>query len=105
MASAFLSGVFMRSTLACLLLLASLLAHAEAPARKDVLKLAARVADWQLAHMDRSPGISTFGEETYQPRSWQKGAFWVGMTHLADATGQKRFVDAILANGRATRWM
>jgi rhamnogalacturonyl hydrolase YesR len=99
-------GTFLisRCVLACLLALASLPANAEAAARKHVLKLAARVADWQLAHMDKSPGVSTFGEETYQPRSWQKGAFWVGMTRLADASGQKRFADAILANGRATQW-
>ena len=25
------------------------------------------------------------------PRSWQQGAFWVGMTHLADVSGEKRF--------------
>jgi rhamnogalacturonyl hydrolase YesR len=77
---------------------------ASAASRKDVLSLAARVADWQLAHMAATPGITTFSEETYQPRSWQKGAFWVGMTHLADASGEKRFADAILANGRATSW-
>jgi rhamnogalacturonyl hydrolase YesR len=54
--------------------------------------------------MDKAPGITSFGEETYQPRSWQKGAFWVGMTRLADVTGEKRFADAILANGRLTQW-
>jgi len=78
--------------------------NAGAESRKDVLKLAARVADWQLAHMSAAPGITSFSEETYQPRSWQKGAFWVGVTRLADASGEKRFADAILANGRATGW-
>jgi len=77
---------------------------AGAESRQDVLTLAARVADWQLAHMSAAPGITSFSEETYQPRSWQKGAFWVGMTRFADASGQKRFADAILANGRATGW-
>jgi len=77
---------------------------ADTPSRKDVLALAARVADWQLAHMAAAPGITSFSEETYQPRSWQKGAFWVGMTHFADASGEKRFAAAILANGRTTAW-
>jgi rhamnogalacturonyl hydrolase YesR len=90
-------------------LLASLLsftvaAGAQTPARKDVLQLGARAADWQLAHLDHSPGITSFGEETYQPRSWQKGAFWLGLTRLADLSGEQRFAAAILANGRATRW-
>ena len=94
----------MKLAYALMLALISVASLAETPARKDVLKLAARVADWQLAHMDKSPGITTFGEETFQPRSWQKGAFWVGMTRFADASGEQRFTEAILANGRATRW-
>src|SRR5262245_24212837 len=78
---------------------------ASAAPRKDVLDVAARVADWQLAHMDKIPGgITSFSEETMRPRSWQKGAFWVGMTRLADASNEKRFRDAILAQGRANEW-
>ncbi len=73
----------MRLTLA-LMLFSTLAAGADTPARKDVLGLATRVADWQLAHMNAAPGITSFSEETYQPRSWQKGSFWVGMTRLAD---------------------
>ena len=94
----------MKVVLATMLALASMAAGADTPARKDVLELAARAADWQLAHMDQAPGITSFGAETYQPRSWQKGAFWVGMTHLADVSREKRFADAILANGHATQW-
>jgi rhamnogalacturonyl hydrolase YesR len=94
----------MKITLALLLAMTSIVAGAATPSRQQVLAVAARVADWQLAHMDKAPGITSFSEETYQPRSWQKGAFWVGMTRLADASGEKRFVDAILANGRATQW-
>ena len=93
----------MRLTLA-LMLFSTLAAGAETPARKDVLGLAMRVADWQLAHMNAAPGITSFSEETYQPRSWQKGSFWVGMTRLADVAGEKRFADAIIDNGRATQW-
>jgi rhamnogalacturonyl hydrolase YesR len=72
--------------------------------RKDVLKLAARVADWQLQRMGATQGISSHLEETLSPLAWQKGAFWVGMTRLADATGEKRFREAILAQGRANNW-
>jgi rhamnogalacturonyl hydrolase YesR len=79
-------------------------AHARSLERVYPLEIGARVADWQLAHMSAAPGITSFSEETYQPRSWQKGAFWVGMTRFADVSGEKRFADAILANGRAAGW-
>lgn len=78
---------------------------ASADSRKEVLALASRVADWQLAHLEKMPaGVTSFSEETQRPRSWQKGAFWVGMTRLADVTQEKRFRDAILAQGRANAW-
>jgi rhamnogalacturonyl hydrolase YesR len=76
-----------------------------APQRQGILELAARVADWQLARMDAShAGIESFVEETRSPRSWQQGAFWVGMIHLADISPEPRFRAAILAMGRANRW-
>ena len=79
------------------------MASAELPPRKEVLKLAARVADWQLARLDAAH-ITHFKEETRSPLSWEQGAFWVGMTRLADASGEKRFREAILAQGRANQW-
>jgi rhamnogalacturonyl hydrolase YesR len=94
----------MKSYLLATLVGISLAPVAGAESHKEVLALASRVADWQLAHMSAAPGITSFSEETYQPRSWQKGAFWVGMTRFADVSGEKRFAAAILANGRATGW-
>src|SRR6187549_3948742 len=77
---------------------------ADNPTRQDVLKLASRVADWQLERMGATHGVTKFAEETANPRSWQQGAFWVGMTHLADATNEKRFATAINAMGKANQW-
>jgi rhamnogalacturonyl hydrolase YesR len=76
---------------------------ADLPKRKEVLGLAARVADWQLARLDAAH-ITHFKDETREPRSWEQGAFWVGMTRLADVSGKKRFSDAILKQGRANQW-
>jgi rhamnogalacturonyl hydrolase YesR len=76
---------------------------ADSPTRKQVLTTAARVADWQLAHLD-GEYITHFKEESKDPRSWEQGAFWVGLTRLADASGERRFSDAILAHGRGTQW-
>jgi rhamnogalacturonyl hydrolase YesR len=93
---------------ACLLAIfttASATAPTDGPWRRsDVLALASHVADWQLEHMTATPGITSFAAEAANPRSWQRGAFWVGMTHLADVTGEKRFAEAIHAQGRANEW-
>ena len=82
-----------------LLLMLALLAiapsHAEVPARKDVLRLASRVADWQLSHLDAA---------SKGAKGWEQGAFWVGMTHFAESTGEKRYSDAIMSMGRSNQW-
>ena len=77
---------------------------AEETSRDDVLELASRVADWQLARMGATQGVTRFAEETANPRSWQQGAFWVGMTHLADVTGKKRYAGTILKMGANNQW-
>jgi rhamnogalacturonyl hydrolase YesR len=77
---------------------------AEITSRKDVLKLASRVAHWQLDRMGATHGVTKYAEETADPRSWQQGAFWVGMTHFADVSGKKRFAEAIIAMGKANQW-
>jgi rhamnogalacturonyl hydrolase YesR len=87
----------------CFLLPASVFAT-DAPSRRQVLATAARVADWQLARLDGQHITSHMSEESRDPRSWQQGAFWVGMMHLADASGEKRFTQAVLAQGKANHW-
>lgn len=77
---------------------------ADAPARAQVLATASRVADWQLARLDGRHITSHMSEESRDPRSWQQGAFWVGMTHLAEVTGESRYSDAIVAMGRSNQW-
>ena len=74
-----------------------------AHSRKDVLAVAARVADWQLAHLD-GEYLTHFKDESRSPRSWEQGAFWLGLTHLADAGGAPRFGQAVLDMGRTNQW-
>jgi rhamnogalacturonyl hydrolase YesR len=85
------------------LLVPSLSFAADSPARKDALKVAARVADWQLARMDAAH-ITHMKEESKDAKSWEQGAFWVGMTRLADVSGNPKYREAILAMGRANTW-
>jgi rhamnogalacturonyl hydrolase YesR len=95
---------FLRSAAIGALLFVSSAMAAEAPTRKQVLASAAQVAEWQLARMDGLHITSHMSGESREPRSWQQGAFWVGMTHLAHVSGEKRFTDAILAQGKANNW-
>jgi rhamnogalacturonyl hydrolase YesR len=94
----------MKHAIALVLAMAAPALAADAPGRKEVLRVAARVADWQLARMDGLHITTHMKEESQQPLSWQQGAFWVGMTRLADASGEKRFREAILEQGRANQW-
>lgn len=69
-----------------------------------VLALMERVADWQLAHLEPVASIKVAREETQSPRSWQQGAFYAGLTALADRSRSTRFREAVLAHGREANW-
>ncbi len=93
-----------RAGLAALAMSGAVLAAEGSTAKKDVLSIAARVADWQLAHMDGEYIITHMAHEAREPRSWQQGAFWVGMTHFADIAKEPRFARAIQDMGRRNEW-
>ena len=80
------------------------LARADAPDAARALAVMERVADWQLAHLEPVPSITVAREETRDPRSWQQGAFYVGLTALAERSRSPRFRDAVLAHGRSVDW-
>jgi len=82
---------------------------AEAGARLTdaaVLAIGARVADWQLSHMDDFGYVPNpaFRHDTAAPRDWIQAAFYIGLAAFADASRQPRYVDAILAHGDAEGW-
>lgn len=95
----------LRATFSLLALVGSAGAADIAPARPDVLALATRVADWQLAHMDGAHITTHMAGEARETRSWQQGAFWVGMTHFAEISREPRFARAITDMGRANGWI
>jgi rhamnogalacturonyl hydrolase YesR len=92
------------SVLALSVSFVTMAAGTHGPARKDVLKVGSRVADWQLERLGAAHGVTKNAEETVNPRSWQQGAFWVGMTHFADVSGKKHYAEAILAMGKSNEW-
>jgi rhamnogalacturonyl hydrolase YesR len=95
---------FRKGAAICALALCGVAAAADPAARKDVLAIAARVADWQLARMDGAHITTHMADEARGSRSWQQGAFWVGMTRFADVSKEPRFTQAILDMGRANGW-
>jgi rhamnogalacturonyl hydrolase YesR len=92
------------AAISALSLITSIAARATPPSRTQVLSAANKVADWQLSHLDGLHIQSHMKEESRNPRSWQQGAFWVGMAHLAQATGERRYTDALFAMGKANAW-
>lgn len=79
-------------------------ADAQEPDPAKTLALMERAADWQLAHLEPVDTIKVMREETRSPRSWQQGAFYVGLTQLAERSKSDRFRAAILSHGRSQRW-
>jgi unsaturated rhamnogalacturonyl hydrolase len=72
----------------------------------EALKIGAKVADWQLSHMDRfdyiPPGSHRL--DTEGRRDWIQATFYIGLTHFADAAQNPRYVDAVVAHGEAESW-
>lgn len=85
------------------MLLACAPAIAQAP-DPAVIQQARRVADWQLAHMEQFEYVTTFREPTADPIDWIQATLWVGLTDLADVTGDARYADAVVAQGQAANW-
>ena len=69
----------------------------------DVMALAEKVGDWQLATL--AAGLSPNAARNYPgPKSWEQGALFVGLTKLADHSDAPQFRQAILARGEANGW-
>jgi rhamnogalacturonyl hydrolase YesR len=99
-----MSATWKHAIIGTLAAFAAATAAAGPPTRTEVLQLASRVADWQLAHLDGMHITTHMKEESRDARSWQQGAFWVGMTRLAHTSGEPRYRDAIFAQGRRNLW-
>lgn len=76
----------------------------QAASEAEPIVQARRVADWQLAHMESFDYVSTFRDHTENPTDWIQATFWAGLTDLADATGDARYADAVVAHGEAHHW-
>jgi unsaturated rhamnogalacturonyl hydrolase len=93
--------------IACLLAACRSAPVADRESRPDpaqVLALVEEVADWQLAHLEPIDTIQVAREESRNPRSWQQGAFYAGLTALAERSSSTRFQQAVIDHGRSVDW-
>lgn len=82
------------------------LASAERMARWQLGALPHPVADGGALPPNLDPALAQFirNESAANPRSWHQGAFWLGMSRLADRSGAAWVKEAILAHGRSQHW-
>ncbi|HEU4654870.1 MAG TPA: glycoside hydrolase family 88 protein, partial [Steroidobacteraceae bacterium] len=72
--------------------------------RADAIALAEKVADYQIALLAGGELPPSTNPDTGDPRGWIQGAFFVGLTALADQSSKDMYRQAILARGRANQW-
>jgi unsaturated rhamnogalacturonyl hydrolase len=86
---------------AAVMLCASVMA-ATADSSQDILRTMERAADWELAHPASASTPASAG--TDRPLGWVVGAFYTGLTALADRSADPRYADAIFALGEREGW-
>lgn len=74
-------------------------AFAASPEPAAVMSVMERVADWQIAHPIPSQKVGR-----RDPKGWEQGAFYAGLTHLADRSASPRFKDAVITHGTENNW-
>src|SRR5262245_13847077 len=101
--SAVTAGMTMRATLVSGLLLLASAAPASADTPKQILSTMERVADWELAHADNASQPRN-SPQAGDPLGWIVGAFYTGLTTLADRSSNVRYSDAIISLGEREGW-
>jgi rhamnogalacturonyl hydrolase YesR len=80
-----------------------MLVPASAQKPEQILALTAKVADWQLQHLDAGYAPAQPNDQA-SPRGWVYGALFDGMGALADVSPDPRFADAVVAHGERQVW-
>jgi unsaturated rhamnogalacturonyl hydrolase len=69
----------------------------------EIRALMQRVADWQLAQIDMSY-VPTKPNDPKSLRGWVSGAFYVGLSALADHSPDPKYAEAIVSLSRSQDW-
>lgn len=70
----------------------------------EVVALANKVADWQLAHMEDFSYVRTFQDHTELDRGWIQAAFYIGLARWAKVTDEEKYWQALQQKGEANKW-
>ena len=73
------------------------------PSAPAILHNMARVADWELAHLEDAASNPP-SSDARKPLGWIRGTFYTGLTALADRSDDPRYADAIFALGEREGW-
>jgi rhamnogalacturonyl hydrolase YesR len=90
------------SLTACLLLVPAFTLAEKTTGR--VAPLANRVADWQLANLERLEGIRTFREQSRLTRGWIQAAFYIGLERWSRVSGEPGHREALRTMAEANGW-
>lgn len=72
--------------------------------KAEVMALAEKVADYQLATMAGGSIPANASSDTPNPTGWVQGALFVGLRDLADRSHNPAYRQAILSRGMANKW-
>ncbi|GGZ44274.1 glycoside hydrolase family 88 protein [Asticcacaulis endophyticus] len=70
----------------------------------EVMALAEKVADWQLANMAGGSVPGNASPDTPDKTGWVQGALFVGLIELANRSDNPAYGRAIISRGEANRW-
>jgi rhamnogalacturonyl hydrolase YesR len=72
--------------------------------RQNILTLAERVADHQIAMLAAGEVHPRNVADSTDPKGWVQGAFFIGLTHLADRSLKPQYQEFLIARGKSNRW-
>lgn len=84
--------------------------HLEGPApfaKAAVRAIAIKVADYHIAQLaggSAYPKVPVASHNPIDPKGWEQGAFFIGLTAFADATREPRFAQVVFERGKANEW-
>jgi rhamnogalacturonyl hydrolase YesR len=72
---------------------------------RDIIALAEKVADNQLAMLAANEVHPRNAQDSVDPKGWVQGTYFFGLTHLAARSPQPRYRDFLLARGASNNWL
>jgi len=72
--------------------------------RQAAMEMAERVADHQIAMLAAGQVHPRNAADSTDTKGWVQGAFFIGLTHLADRSNNPQYREFLIARGEGNRW-